>query len=127
MRYRAVRQVLLLIAFAFALAGCSAGVNSRLDPDSALTQATRAVERAREAGAPTADAGNFQSAQRKLDAARRLLEQSPEQSRRLAESAAADARLAEAVAKEQRLERAQKKMEAAVARLRKRLVANGME
>jgi hypothetical protein len=126
MRYRAVRQLLLLFAFVLALAGCSAGVNSSLDPDSALTQAARAVERAREAGAPAADAGNYRAAQRKLDAARRLLGQSPEQSRRLAESAAADARLAEAVAKEQALRRAQKKMEAAVARLRKRLVSNGM-
>lgn len=112
-------------AIAIALAGCSAALNSQLDPESAVANAARAVERAANAGAAEADAVNFQSADRKLAAARQLLGTDPDRSRRLAEAAAADARLAEAVAHERRLGQAEQRMEAAVARLRQKITAHG--
>lgn len=122
-----MHEFLWLACFvAITVAGCSVALDPPLAPLSAVAEAARAVDRAAAAGAAQSDAVNFQSAQRKLAAARRLLGTAPDRSRRLAEAAMADARLAEAVAHERRLKEAEQRMEAAVARLRRRLTARGI-
>lgn len=113
------------MAICVALAGCSVAASPHLDAPAAIKQAAHAIERAAAAGAPRNAATTYQAATRKLSEAQRILNRQPTKARRLAKEAAVEAQLAEAMTRERRLRQTEKRLETAVAKIRKRLIAHG--